>query len=77
MLFTVLFGLLLCYATPIAEAVGARPVACAHFAVPSMTFFTIILFYDEVRKFLVRSGIDKSVKGKVKLDGWFARNTYY
>ena len=74
---TCIFSMIIVYATPIAYGLQARPLACPHFAVPAMTYFTVILFYDEVRKFLVRSGIDKSVKGKVKLTGWFARNTYY
>lgn len=77
MIFTTCFGALLVYVPPIAEGVGARAVASPHFIVPGMAYFTIILFYDEVRKSFVRMGIDKSVRGKVKLQGWFARNTFY
>ena len=77
LIFTTAFGAALVYIPPVARAVGARGVAPAHFMVPAMAYFTIILFYDELRKFLVRNGMDKSVKGKVKLTGWFARNTFY
>ena len=77
LLFTTCFGIVLVYIPPVARGVGARAVAPAHFMVPGMAYFTIILFYDELRKFLVRGGMDKSVKGKVKLEGWFARNTFY
>jgi hypothetical protein len=37
----------------------------------------VLIFYDEVRKTLLRKGIDTSVKGKIKLTGWIARNTLY
>jgi len=37
----------------------------------------VIVFYDEVRKILLRKGIDTSVKGKIRIHGWIARNTWY
>jgi hypothetical protein len=41
-----------------------------------MTYFGIMLFYDETRKVFVRNGI-KKINGKVKYIGWIARNTFY
>jgi hypothetical protein len=52
-------------------------IASSHFCIPAMAFFSIMLFYDEVRKVYLREGIDKSVKGKIKYFGWMARNTFY
>jgi len=33
--------------------------------------------YDEVRKVWLREGLDKKLKGKVRMTGWIARNTFY
>ncbi len=35
---------------------GTRMVLFPHFAVPSLSFFVTILFYDELRKLWLRSG---------------------
>jgi hypothetical protein len=42
-----------------------------------MSYFAIMLFYDETRKVLMRHGFDRSVPGTFRLKGWFARNTFY
>lgn len=57
---------------------GTRQCAFPHFAVPSFSFFTIIMAYDELRKIYLRRGMKKSeVTRRVKYDGWVVRNTYY
>lgn len=68
---------LISYVEQIEIGLGTRAVACAHFAIPSMSWFLIIFFYDEVRKIYVRNGIDKSEKGVIRYTGWLARNTYW
>ena len=73
---TVLVGIL-CYGSFINEPLGTRMIALPHFAVPSFSFFTIILFYDESRKALVRMGQKISSSGRMKIDGWVAQNTLY
>jgi hypothetical protein len=70
-------ALIICYAKPFEIGLGGRQLACPHFGVPAMSFFMIIVLYDETRKILVRQGIDKSVKGKTRITGWMARNTIY
>ena len=77
MLFEVGLALILSYIKELQMVFGTRSVACAHFGIPAMIFFTTIFFFDEARKVLLRSGIDKSVKGKVKYTGWIARNTHW
>jgi hypothetical protein len=53
-------GLVLSYVWWIGIGLNTRPVACPHFFVPGFAFFCMLLVYDEVRKILVRRGIDKS-----------------
>ena len=77
LLFETALVALISYVKPFEVGLGTRAVACAHFAVPCMSYFMIIFFFDEARKILVRKGIDRSVKGKVKYTGWFARNTLW
>ena len=57
---------------------GTRMIAFPHFAIPSFSYFTIIMFYDEFRKVLLRNGMVVSrTTGRTKMDGWIVRNTYY
>jgi len=57
---------------------GTRPIAFPHFAVPSFSFFAIIMGYDELRKIFVRNGFSRNpVTRRIKYTGWVARNTYY
>lgn len=61
---------------------GTRHVASPHFAVPSFSFFALILFYDEMRKNFIRGGTESVTDKETNLTikkytGWFARNTYY
>jgi hypothetical protein len=53
-----------------------RPLAFPHFAIPAMSYYVIIMLYDEIRKIFLRRGIVRP-KGKILFPGWIARNTYY
>jgi len=68
----------LCYLPFINEPLGTRMIAFPHFAIPSFSFFTVIIFYDESRKVFVRMGQKvSSYDNRMKIDGWVARNTLY
>ena len=68
----------LCYFKWINVALGTRMIAFPHFAVPSLSFFMVIIFYDETRKVFLRLGMVPSrTTGRIKFDGWVVRNTYY
>jgi hypothetical protein len=69
-------GIITSYIYQIGIGIFTRAVAPAHFVVPAMAYFVIILFYDETRKVFLRKGI-KRENGRVKFTGWIARNTFY
>ena len=78
MLFQFILLILIVYVPWIGIVLGSRMIAFPHFMVPSLVWFTIVLFYDEVRKILVRRGMRKDQKsGVTYYDGWLARNTLY
>jgi hypothetical protein len=53
-------------------------IAFPHFAVPSVSFFMVIIFYDETRKVFLRAGMVYSRStGRITFKGWTVRNTYY
>jgi len=68
---------ILCYVPILNEPLGTRQVAFAHFAIPSFSFFCVIMAYDETRKIFLRNGISKSRRGRAVYHGWVVRNTYY
>ena len=69
---------ILCYVPFLNSVLGTRMIAFPHFAVPSVSFFMVIIFYDETRKVFLRLGMKYSdTTGKIKFDGWVVRNTYY
>jgi len=69
---------LLLYIPPFNTALGTRPIAPEHFAVPTFSFYISIFFYDELRKIFIRRGMtEKDAEGKVIITGWIAQNTYY
>lgn len=48
--------------------------------IPAFTFYILIVFEDEMRKVLLRKGMDTKSTPEgtiVKYNGWIARNTYY
>lgn len=78
MLFQFILLILIVYVPWIGIVLGSRMIAFPHFMVPSLVWFTVILFYDEVRKLFVRRGMRKDMKsGVTYYDGWLARNTLY
>lgn len=76
MLFETVLVIILSYVKGLEIALGGRAIACAHFAIPCFTYFTLEIMYDECRKIYVRRGIDV-VDGQTKIKGWVARNTLY
>jgi sodium/potassium-transporting ATPase subunit alpha len=74
LIFETVLVAILCYVPWLNIALGTRMLASPHFGVPSFPFFTVILFYDEGRKSLLRAGIDKETN---RIKGWVAQNTYY
>jgi len=73
-----LLCLFLCYFKWINAGLGTRMIAFPHFAIPSVSFFMIIIFYDETRKVFLRKGMEFSRStGRIKMKGWVVRNTYY
>jgi len=68
---------LLAYCPGLQIPLGTRQIAFPHFAVPSFSFFVIIMAYDELRKIHLRRGIKKSKRGRASYVGWVVRNTYY
>merc|ERR1712160_27136 len=68
---------ILCYVPFLNAPLGTRQIAFPHFAIPSFSFFCVIMAYDELRKIYLRNGIVKSHRGRAKYAGWVVRNTYY
>lgn len=68
LLFETVLGALLCYVTPLNGPLGTAPLVFLHFGVPAIPFAVVILMYDEIRKYLLRSLGEKN---------WVERNTYY
>jgi sodium/potassium-transporting ATPase subunit alpha len=69
---------ILSYVPFINIVLGTRQIAFPHFAVPSFSYFVIIMSYDELRKIYLRKGMEKSkTTGRIKYNGWVVRNTYY
>jgi len=60
----------LLYIPPLNIGLGTRSIPFPHFAVPSLSFFICILFYDELRKLWIRRGIVKDDSGRIKYKGW-------
>jgi hypothetical protein len=69
---------ILVYVPWIGEVLGTRMLAFPHFMCPTLAWFGIIIFYDEVRRIIARRGIRKDEKTKVTYyDNWIARNTLW
>lgn len=71
--FETALACILCYVPFLQLPLGTRPLRFFHFMVPSVPFFCAIIIYDEIRKLLLRKGIDE----RGRKIGWVARNTYY
>jgi hypothetical protein len=46
--------MIICYAKPFEVGLGGRRIATPHFGIPAMSYFMIMILYDEARKTLVR-----------------------
>ena len=69
---------ILCYVPFLNTVLGTRMIAFPHFGIPAMSFFMVIIFYDETRKVFLRNGMVPSpTTGRIKFEGWITRNTYY
>lgn len=77
LLFEVCLICLISYVTPFEVGLGTRAVAQPHFGIPCFSYYALIFIYDETRKIFLRKGIDRSVKGVIKYNGWVARNTFW
>lgn len=73
----IVVGALLSYVKFLNIAFNTRAIPPAYFAVPALANFVKILFYDEMRKILVRKGTTITAAGRIKYTGWVARNTYW
>jgi len=67
----------LCYFRPLNVALQTRAIAFPHFLAPSFSFYSVIFFYDELRKIYLRNGMVRGADGKLRLKGWIVQNTYY
>ena len=78
LLFETILIIFISYLPWLNLVLGTRMVAFPHFMIPALSWFSIIFFYDEIRKFYVRRGMRKDPKAnRTMYDGWLARNTYY
>jgi len=76
--FETILVAILCYVPFLNLVLGTRMIAFPHFALPSFSYFAVIMFYDETRKVFLRRGMVYSkTTGRIKFDGWTVRNTYY
>lgn len=72
----IFIAIVLAYVPFLNVGFGTRQIAFAHWAAPMLPWMTTLVLYDEARKIYVRKGTIRS-EGKVKLDGWVVRNTFY
>lgn len=53
--FEFLICMMLCYCRPINYVFGTRDLAFLHFGIYSSIMTSILIFYDELRKYLIRN----------------------
>ena len=80
LLFETILGCFLCYVPGLGDVLGTRPIRFQHWF-PGMPFCLFIFFYDEMRKYLMRTTSkkirDKDTKKMNNIPGWLEINTYY
>jgi sodium/potassium-transporting ATPase subunit alpha len=85
LVFETVLGSALCYITPLGVALNTRPLRFTHW-LPGIPFSVFIFLYDEIRKYLMRSGpmglgsvesIDEATKRVTRAPGWLEKWTYY
>jgi len=67
--FETALGCILCYLIPLNNALGTRPIRFQHWCC-AMPFSALILSYDEIRKYLLRTMSPQE-------GNWVYKNTYY
>jgi sodium/potassium-transporting ATPase subunit alpha len=72
-LFETALAVFLCYVPPLQIGLGTRDLVILHLGCPAMPFFTVIFFYDETRKYIMRWHRAKYHSKP----GWVERFTYY
>jgi hypothetical protein len=72
MAWIVLVSLVISYFSPLNHGFLSRNLTFLHFGWQSVPFAIIMLAFDQVRKYFVRS-----VKSKDNKPNWFERNTYW
>lgn len=86
LLFETILGAAVCFVPFLNVALQTRPLRLTHWF-PGMPFMVLIFMYDEIRKYLMRSGglgieaskdITHPITGQVsKKYNWVGENTYY
>jgi len=80
LLFETILGAAVAYVPFLNVALTTRPLRFTHWF-PGMPFMVLIFFYDEVRKYIMRSTATREkdpVTHEMRLkQGWVGRNTYY
>lgn len=70
-------ALIVSYVYWIGYGLGTRPIAIPHLLIPALSYFGLLLMFDECRKLYMRAGIMRHWSGSLKLDGWVIRNSLY
>ena len=80
LLFETILGACVCFVPFLNAALQTRPLRFTHW-MPGMPFMVLIFLYDEVRKYLMRTGskdvIDPQTGQVTKHFNWVGENTYY
>ncbi len=76
LVFETILAVVLVYVPFLNTGIATRRLDLRHFGVNAFPFFTIIILYDEVRKF-VMNRMSKIVPGKKAIYSWIYRNTFY
>ena len=65
--------LLLTFANPFHSAFNTRELTFLHYGIPAIPFSVLALFYNEIRKLLIRNAPSKNPRKP----NWWIRNTYW
>merc|ERR1719223_858575 len=80
LLFETILGACVCFVPFLNAALQTRPLRFTHW-MPGMPFMVIIFLYDEIRKYLMRTGstdtVDPQTGQVTKNFNWVGENTYY
>ena len=76
LLFETSLAVVVTYVPFVHEVIGSRPLDLRHFGLNALPFCTLLIFYDELRKYLMRK-LSHIEPGKRPQYSWLFRNTYY